>query len=70
MFERPRAEPAAVHRAEHLDVADRVEPEGRRDAIAHHGDQLGDRLLRVGGIEEVEIRGRSAAAQAPASDPG
>ena len=54
--ERPRPEPAAVHRAEHLDVAHRVEPEAARDALAHQRQQLRHPGLRVGRVHEVEVR--------------
>ena len=53
--QRPGAEPAAVHRAQHLDVADRVEPEPGRDAPGHDLQQLGHAVLRVVAADEVEV---------------
>ena len=53
--ERTRARGAPVHRAEHLDVADGVEPEAPRDAGL---DQLADPLRRRGAVVrryEVEV---------------
>ena len=54
--ERARAEAAAVHRTQHLDVADRIEAETLRDALAHDGQHLPHAVFRIRGIDKVESR--------------
>jgi len=54
--ERAGAQAAAVHRAQHLDVAHRVELEARRHAGADHGPQLARRILGLDGVDEEEVR--------------
>src|SRR5215510_9646414 len=47
-------ETAAVHRAEHLDVAYRVEPEALRNALLDDRQHLPDTLFRVGCVDKIE----------------
>ena len=54
-IERAGTEAAAVHRAEHLDVAYRVEPEALGDAFPHDCQQLPNPLFRVRRIDEIEV---------------
>src|SRR5271165_86889 len=54
-IERASPEAAAVHRAEHLNVADRVKPEAFRDALPHDCQQLSNPLFRVRRVNEVEV---------------
>src|ERR1700730_15513276 len=54
-IERAGAEAATVHRAEHLDVAYRVEPEALRDPLLHDRHELAHPLLGVDRIDEVEV---------------
>jgi len=49
------AQRPTVHRAEHLDVADGVEPELGRDARFDPLDQRGRNLLRLRPVNEIEI---------------
>ena len=53
--ERPRAEAAAVHRAQHLDVADRVEAEARRDPLADDLQDLGGAVLGIRAFDEMKV---------------
>src|SRR5262245_10651271 len=46
---------AAVHRREHLDVLDRVEPEARRDAAGDELDEGLEHLLRLTSLGEEEV---------------
>src|SRR5439155_6853208 len=50
-----RAEPAAVHRAQHLDVANGVEAEALRDALFHERQDLAHAVFGVGRLDEIEI---------------
>jgi hypothetical protein len=50
-----RTKPAAVHRAEHLDIAYWVEPEALRNALADDRQQLSDAVFRVGRVDEIEV---------------
>src|SRR5215475_15288263 len=52
-----RTEAAAVHRAEHLDVAYRVEPEALRNALLDDRQHLPDALFCVGSVDKVEVAG-------------
>ena len=52
------AEPAAVHRAEHLDIADRIQPEPGRDAPGHDLQQLGHTVFRLVAADEVKVAAR------------
>ena len=54
-IERASTEAAAVHRAEHLDVAYRVKPEAFRDPVLHDRQQLSNTLFRVRRVDEIEI---------------
>ena len=51
----PNTEPAAVHRRQHLDVFDRVEPETLRDALGDDLDQLVEDRFRRVGMQRIEI---------------
>jgi len=51
----PRAERAALHRAEDLDVADRVQAETLRDPVPDDLDDLGGSRLGLAGLDEIEI---------------
>src|SRR5262249_3369544 len=53
--EGPRAQPAAVHRAQDLDVANRIETEALWDPGADELKDPGDGRLRVVRRNEVEI---------------
>ena len=69
--ERPRSGTAAVHRAEHLHLAHRIELEAGGNAFGHGLDNLGGGVLTVGGLDEVEvggIRGRREIGQPAAID--
>src|SRR5262249_42019717 len=62
----------AVHRTQHLHIADCVEPEGFRNTIAYDGDDLCDTVLGRFGVDEIEIGQRSVVGQfrhLPAIDP-
>jgi hypothetical protein len=52
------AKAAAVHRTQHLDVADGIETVARRDAFANDLQDLGNPVLGIGTLDEVEIAGR------------
>ena len=67
--QRPCPEPAPVHRAQHLDVAHRVEPEPGRDALPHDREQLRHAILGAGALDEVEVA-LGVAARGRASGPG
>jgi ABC-type transport system substrate-binding protein len=54
-IERASTEAAAVHRAEHLNVADRVQPEAFGDAFPHYRQELPHAFFRVRRIDEVEV---------------
>jgi len=56
--ERTGAGHAAVHRTQHLDVADRVQPELARNALLDHGEDLVDHVLGLVRGDEVEIAPR------------
>src|SRR6202035_1511462 len=43
--QRASAQAIAIHRAQRVNIADRVEPEGFRNTIAHDRDDLGDTVL-------------------------
>jgi hypothetical protein len=47
--------PPRVHRAEHLDVAYRIEPEALGDALSHDRQHLSHAFFRVHRIDEVEV---------------
>ena len=53
--ERTGARAAPVHRAQHLDVAHRVESEAARDAGLHQFDDPRHCRLRVLGRHEIEV---------------
>jgi hypothetical protein len=53
--ERTRAYATAVHRAEHLDVADRVQAETLGNAGLHQLHDALNRSLRILGRNEVEV---------------
>jgi hypothetical protein len=46
---------ATVHRAEHLDIAYRVQSETFGDPILHDRQQLSNTLFRIRGIDEIEV---------------
>jgi hypothetical protein len=52
------AEPAAVHRAEHLDVAQGIEAEAAGDAFLDELDEPRDANVRPGCLNEIKIHGR------------
>ncbi|WP_193009584.1 hypothetical protein [Roseomonas sp. FDAARGOS_362] len=52
-------QPVPVHQAEYVDVADRIKPEARRDALAHQGERLAHTLLRLVGLDEEEVAVRA-----------
>ena len=54
-IERTSTEAAAVHRAEHLDVAYGVKPEALGDAFPHNRQDLTHPLFRVRRIDEIEV---------------
>src|SRR5260370_16914456 len=54
-IERAGTEAAAVHWAEHLDVAYRVKPEALGDAFPHNRQDLPHPLFRVRSTDEIEI---------------
>ena len=49
------SEHAPVHRAEHLHVLHRIEPEPARHALLDHLDDLRHALLGLGDLDEVEV---------------
>ncbi len=55
LVERVGPEAAAVHRAEHLDVAHRIETEALRDAFGHHLQQLLQCAIGILGVHEEAI---------------
>jgi hypothetical protein len=54
--QRARAKAAAVHRAQHLNITDRVQTEGLGNAVPYEPDNLVDPLLGLRCIDEVEVR--------------
>ena len=48
----PGTEAAAVHRAQHLDVADRIEPVAFRDALADDLDDFGGTIFGISALDE------------------
>ena len=50
-----RAQLGAVHRRQHLHVAERVEAEPRRDAVADQRDDAVEDRRRAVGLDEVEV---------------
>src|SRR5262249_21769679 len=61
--QRSRTNPAAVHRTEHLNIADRIQPERLRNALVDYCDDLAYSILGSLSIDEVEIRQRSTVGQ-------
>ena len=56
--EGPSAEATAVHRAQHLDVTDRIEAVAGRDALADDLQDLGGTILGIAAFDEMEVAGR------------
>src|SRR4029077_1028979 len=54
-IERASTQAAAVHRAEHLDVAYRVKPKTFRDPVLYDHQQLPNTLFRIRRVDEVEV---------------
>src|SRR5262249_9199913 len=54
-IEGARTEPAAVHWAEHLDIADGAAPDALRNAVSDDRQQLPDAVFRVGCVDEIEV---------------
>src|SRR5271155_4563118 len=54
-IERTSTEAAPVHRAEHLDVANGIEPEALWYTLPHDRQQLSHSLFRVRRVDEVEV---------------
>jgi hypothetical protein len=54
-IERASAKTAAVHWAQHLDVADWIKTEPLRDAFLHDREQLAYPIFRLGSVDEVEV---------------
>ena len=52
----PRTEPAPVHWAEHLHLANRIEAEALRDAAACELDDLASGVVRLIGFDPIEVR--------------
>src|ERR1700674_3756500 len=55
-IQRTGAKSAAVHRAEHLNVAHRIEAEPAGDALLDEFDEPRDGNIRFGSRDEVKIR--------------
>jgi hypothetical protein len=49
------ANTTSVHRAEHLDIADGIEPEASRDAAFHKLDDPSNRALGIFRLDEIEV---------------
>src|SRR5262249_28663823 len=49
------AKTAALHRAEHMDIANGIEPETLRNALLHDRQQLPYSLFRVRSVDEIEV---------------
>src|SRR5687768_13288544 len=54
-IQRPGPQAATVHRAQDLDLADRIEAEARRDSVFHDLDDLRGRVFGVAAGHEMEI---------------
>ena len=55
-IERPCADPAPVHGAEHLHLADRIEAEPCRNTVVYELDNLARSVVRFIRFDEIEVR--------------
>ena len=54
-IERARAEPPAIHRAEHLNLAYRIDGKASRNPLSNEQQQLAHRLVGVHRFDEEEV---------------